>query len=74
MVHGRRVAPGRNTFVVVQFYPDEEGEAPMALIKKYERQTGSELILSQYNPPKELRFAIETVKSIHLIVNPGEAR
>ena len=45
----------------------------MALIKKYERQTGSELILSQYNPPKELRFAIETVKSIHLIVNPGEA-
>jgi phage repressor protein C with HTH and peptisase S24 domain len=71
---GRRVAPGRHTFVVVQFYPDEEGEAPMALIKKYERQTGTELILSQYNPSEELRFPIETVKSIHLIVNPGEAR
>ena len=50
---GRRVAPGRHTFVVVQFYPDEEGEAPMAVIKKYERQTGTELILSQYNPPKQ---------------------
>ncbi len=71
---GRRVAPGRHTFVVVQFYPDEEGEAPKAVIKKYERQTGSELILSQYNPPEELRFPIETVKSIHLIVNPGDAR
>ncbi|MCZ6845586.1 MAG: hypothetical protein O7F69_06760 [Alphaproteobacteria bacterium] len=71
---GRRVAPGRHTFVVVQFYPQEEGEAPRAVIKKYERQTGTELILSQYNPPEELRFAIETVKSIHLIVNPGDAR
>ncbi len=71
---GRRVTPGRHTFVVAQFHPDTEGEAPMALIKKYERQTGSELILSQYNPPQELRFPIETVKSIHLIVNPGEAR
>ena len=71
---GRRVAPSRHTFVVVQFFPEEEGEAPRAVIKKYERQTGSELILSQYNPPEELRFPIETVKSIHLIVNPGDAR
>jgi phage repressor protein C with HTH and peptisase S24 domain len=71
---GRRVAPGLHTFVVVQFYPQEEGEAPKAVIKKYERQSGGELILSQYNPPQELRFAIETVKSIHLIVNPGDAR
>lgn len=71
---GRRVAPGYHTFVVVQFYPDEEGEAPKAIIKKYERQTGSELVLSQYNPPQELRFPIETVKSIHLIVNPSDAR
>ena len=71
---GRRVAPGRHTFVVVQFYPDEEGEAPKAVIKKYERQSGTELVLSQYNPPQELRFALETVKSIHLIVNPGDAR
>jgi phage repressor protein C with HTH and peptisase S24 domain len=71
---GRRVAPGPHTFVVVQFYPQEEGEAPKAVIKKYERQTGRELVLCQYNPPEELRFAIETVKSIHLIVNPGEAR
>jgi len=71
---GRRVAPGPHTFVVVQFFPQEEGEAPKAVIKKYERQTGKELILSEYNPPEELRFPIETVKSIHLIVNPGEAR
>ena len=71
---GRRVAPGPHTFVVVQFYPQEEGEAPKAVIKKYERQTGTELVLSQYNPPEELRFAIDTVKSIHLIVNPGDAR
>ncbi len=71
---GRRVAPGPHTFVVVQFYPQEEGEAPKAVIKKYERLTGSELVLSQYNPPQELRFPVETVKSIHLIVNPGDAR
>ena len=71
---GRRVAPGRHTFVVVQFFPQEEGEAPKAVIKKYERQTGTELVLSQYNPPQELRFASDTVKSIHLIVNPGDAR
>jgi len=71
---GRRVGPGPHTFVVVQFYPQEEGEAPKAIIKKYERLTGVELILSQYNPPQELRFPVETVKSIHLIVNPGDAR
>lgn len=71
---GRRVAPGDHTFVVVQFYPQEEGEAPKAVIKKYERQSGGELVLSQYNPPQDLHFSIETVKSIHLIVNPGDAR
>lgn len=71
---GRRVAPGPRTFVVVQFHPEAEGEAPQALIKKYERQTASELVLSQYNPPQELRFPIATVKSIHLIVTPGELR
>ncbi|NNE82471.1 MAG: hypothetical protein HKN28_00720 [Alphaproteobacteria bacterium] len=71
---GRRVGPGPHTFVVVQFYPQEEGEAPKAIIKKYERLTGVELILSQYNPPQELRFPVETVKSIHLIVNPGDAQ
>ena len=71
---GRRVTPGRHTFVVVQFFPDEEGEAPKAVIKKYERQSGGELVLSQYNPPQELHFPIDTVKSIHLIVNPGDAR
>lgn len=71
---GRRVTRGPHIYVVVQLHPDEEGEAPVALVKKYERQTAKELVLSQYNPPKELRFAIKTVKSIHLIINPLDIR
>ena len=38
------------------------------LIKKYECQTDNELVLSQYNPPKELRYSIESVMSIHVAV------
>lgn len=39
-----------------------------ALVKEYVRKTAREWIFKQYNPPKELRFAREKVKSVHLIV------
>jgi phage repressor protein C with HTH and peptisase S24 domain len=65
------VAPGhrvrRGDFVVAQIKNPHEGSAPLAYIKRFVRRNDAELILEQYNPVKELRFAGEDVVSVHFI-------
>lgn len=59
----------RGDFVVAQVkHPDGEGNPPLAYIKRFLRRNAGELVLEQYNPPKELRFANEDVVSVHFIV------
>ena len=51
-----------NDYVVVQTTDDR------AFIKLLRRRTQRVIILEQYNPPKEVRFAPEEVAAMHLIV------
>ncbi|MBT4486991.1 MAG: helix-turn-helix transcriptional regulator, partial [Rhodospirillaceae bacterium] len=51
-----------NDYVVVQTVDDR------AFIKLLRRRTQRAIILEQYNPPKEVRFAPEDVAAMHLIV------
>ena len=51
-----------NDYVVVQTTDDR------AFIKLLRRRTQRAIILEQYNPPKEIRFAPEEVAAMHLIV------
>ncbi len=51
-----------NDYVVVQTTDDR------AFIKLLRRRTQRAIVLEQYNPPKEIRFAPEEVAAMHLIV------
>lgn len=66
----RRVKKG--DFVVAQI-ATEEGGPRLAFIKRFVRHNAEELVLEQYNPPKELRFPHETVHSVHFVVMGGAA-
>lgn len=69
----RRVT--RGDFVVAQIRRDDgdDGNPPLAYIKRFVRHNEAELILEQYNPPKELRFPHSMVVSVHYIVLGGRA-
>lgn len=66
----RRVTKGN--FVVAQVQLEEEGPI-LAFIKRFIRHNAEELVLEQFNPPKELRFDHKTVKAVHLVVMSGAA-
>lgn len=59
-------------YVVVQTKPMRQGEAPRAHIKRLEKRTASDLVLSQYNPPKKITIPLSKVVSIHRIMDWGE--
>lgn len=64
----RRVKKGDYVVAQIQF---EEHGPPLAFIKKFVRHNGSQLVLSQFNPEKELTFPHENVVSVHYIVMAG---
>ena len=65
----RRVVKG--DFVIVQIWPEVEDDPPLAYVKRFVRRNSVELVLEQYNPPKELRFPDKRVKSVHFITMGG---
>ena len=60
----------RGDFVVAQIQSEEHG-SKLAYVKRFVRWNSTELVLSQYNPEKELRFAANHVVSVHLAVMGG---
>lgn len=64
----RRVFKG--DFVVAQVQFDEH-EPPLAYVKRFVRHNADELILEQFNPPKELRFPHDNVVSVHFVAMAG---
>ena len=62
----------RGDFVIAQIIVDES-ETRLAYIKRFVRHNAEELVLEQYNPPKELRFPHESVHSVHYVVMGGAA-
>jgi len=66
----RRVT--RGNYVVVQLYI--EGNAiPHAFVKRLIKHDAIEIVLEQFNPPKQLRFSHEKVVSVHYIAMSGDA-
>lgn len=66
----RRVKKG--DYVIAQIRQEEHGPL-LAYVKRFIRQNSIELVLEQFNPPKELRFAGSTVVSVHYIALAGNA-
>ncbi|MBP1882502.1 LexA family transcriptional regulator [Sinorhizobium mexicanum] len=62
----------RGDYVIAQIRLEENG-APLAYVKKFVRHNTAELVLEQFNPPKELRFDANTVHSVHYIALAGNA-
>ncbi len=66
----RRVKKG--DYVIAQIGYEEHG-APLAYVKRFIRHNSIELVLEQFNPPKELRFPASNVVSVHFIALAGIA-
>lgn len=60
----------RGDFVVAQIQAEEHGPR-LAYVKRFVRWNAQVLVLSQYNPEKELHFAAGQVVSVHLAVMGG---
>jgi phage repressor protein C with HTH and peptisase S24 domain len=58
----------RGDDVVVQLYEDPHSPQVVGLVKRLISYNEDELVLEQFNPPKELRFARERVKDVNKIV------
>ncbi|WP_375337248.1 LexA family transcriptional regulator [Rhizobium lentis] len=66
----RRVRKG--DYVVAQIRYEEEGPI-LAFVKKFVRHNNDELVLEQFNPPKELTFPHHNVVSVHYVAMAGNA-
>ena len=66
----RRVKKG--DYVIAQLRMEEHGPI-LAFVKKFIRHNSIELVLEQFNPPKELRFPAASVESVHFIALAGNA-
>lgn len=71
------IHPGRPTpagcYVLVQRKPRQEGEPPLAVLKRLVKRTGTKVTLEQYNPPKTFDVPLTDIVSIHRIVGSSEA-
>lgn len=61
----------RGDYVIAQVRAEEHGLA-FAYCKRFVRRNDKELVLEQFNPPKELRFDNKLVESVHYILKSGE--
>lgn len=66
----RPVRKGDN--VVIQIRADDEHAPPLAYIKTFEATTPTKLVVSQFNPRKQIEWPLEDVVSIHRVVGIAE--
>lgn len=62
----------RGDDVIIQIKPASEDVPPLGYVKEFVGWTTTELVLKQYNPAIEVRFARDTVVSVHPIVLAGK--
>jgi phage repressor protein C with HTH and peptisase S24 domain len=67
---GKPVLPG--AYVLVQRKPIQEGEPPLAIIKRLVRRTASKVTLEQLNPKKQFDVPASDIVSIHKVVGSSE--
>jgi len=57
-----------NDHVVIETFPEAEGEYGKAFIKRLKKRTATEIIVEQYNPPKEIRFDRFAIKKMWRVI------
>lgn len=62
----------RGDYVIAQVKLEEHGPL-LAYVKRFVRHNAEELVLDQFNPPKELRFLSHQVHSVDYIALAGNA-
>lgn len=60
--------PSVDDEALIELYPEEEGENGRGYIKTIVRRTSTQLIVSQYNPSKEITFDAKRVKTLHRVI------
>jgi phage repressor protein C with HTH and peptisase S24 domain len=63
---GREPIPGDH--VVIEMFPEGEGRTSKSFIKRLVRRAGSEIIVSQYNPVKEITFDKYAIKNLWRVI------
>lgn len=70
------IHPGKpltiGAYVLVQ-RRGKDGDAPLAVIKRLIKRTGSKIVLEQFNPHKSFEIRADDIVSIHRVVGSGEA-
>lgn len=59
--------------VLIELYPDEDGEAGPAFVKTLVSRGGAEVVVTQLNPEKTIRFPADRVKQILRVIPYVEA-
>jgi phage repressor protein C with HTH and peptisase S24 domain len=60
--------PVAGDHIVVEMFPDAEGHAGKAFIKKLIQRTAKEIVVEQYNPPKRFTYDRYAVKSLWRVI------
>ena len=72
LIHpGKPVTLG--AFVLVQKKPKQDGDPPLAVIKRLIKRTASKITLEQFNPAKSFDIRSDDIVSIHRVVGASEA-
>jgi len=64
--------PRQGEYVVVELHGETEGEPGKGYIKRLVKQTPTRLVVSQFNPPKELEFEATQVKRVLRVIPTDE--
>lgn len=67
------IPPRRGDDVVVQLFGEQEFDTPHGYLKEFVGWQGNRLVLTQHNPPMEVEFDRDQVKSVHLVVFSGRS-
>ena len=61
-------------FVVVQLFPENDGDAIIGLVKQFVRRSDDKIVLRQLNPPDSppIEYPLKRVKALHRIVLGGD--
>jgi phage repressor protein C with HTH and peptisase S24 domain len=72
LIHpGKPVTLG--AFVLVQRKPKQDGDPPLAVIKRLIKRSASRITLEQFNPAKSFDIRPDDIVSIHRVVGSNEA-
>jgi phage repressor protein C with HTH and peptisase S24 domain len=67
---GREPVPGDD--VVIEMFPENEGEAGKAFVKRLLRRTSKDIVVKQFNPERELIFDRYGVKTLWRVIPTKE--